>query len=1017
MKLRSNLLSALLLLALTTASISACKKDSVQKRPVHDEVSGEEQTLEASQPLLRLVKATESGILFENTIQQSLQNNLVTNANIYNGGGVAVADFNNDGLPDLYFVASNGPNALYLNKGKLKFENASEKAGVKAAAGFKTAAVAVDIDSDGWMDIYLCRAGTNVAPEDRRNLLFVNQQDGTFKEMGAQYGLDNPSLSVGANFFDFDRDGDLDLYLLNTPTKQSYINQLNANQNPKTGKFVPDIKPYDELDSDRMYRNDGHGKFTDISKKAGIWNLGYSQSVSVSDFNNDGYPDVYVANDYVQPDLLYINNRNGTFTNHMADYFEHSAQHTMGTDLADFDNDGMVDLLSLDMAPVKHYRRKTTTNTNAQSRYNTILQYGYFEPVVRNTLQRNNGNGTFSDIACMAGVYRTDWSWGCLLFDIDNDGWKDIGISNGFRREVTDADFTTYTYPQISERSTTQPFQSVEELLQYIPVYKVRNFLYRNKGDWTFEDMSGKWATMPASWSNGSAYADLDADGDLDWIINNLEAPPFLYENLSAGQPSGHYLQLSLQGGANNPNATGATVHIRAGGQQQYQELYPTRGIFSSVEPLVHFGLGEATQVDQVVVRWPNGQATTMTNVKADQRLQLKQSDAGPAQPSPAPVASLFQKNNNSGINFAHTENLYDDLDQQFLQPWRLSELGPAMAVGDVNADGLDDVYLGNAFNAAPGLYQQLPDGSFVSMASPDILADQRYEDNGAVFFDADADGDQDLFVVSGGVEGNGAPAWQSRLYLNNGQGLFNRAPQGSLPEFKDCAMRVLAADIDGDGDTDLLIGGRVVPGKYPTSPRSVVLRNDKGRFTDATAEAGGDFENCGMVTDMKWTDLDKDGQAELLVGGEWMPLSVFKFKGGKFKNVTADFGFEKSNGFWNCLAVADLDGDGDQDIVSGNFGLNSPIYASEQAPFRCFAKDFDGNGSIDPILAYYEDGFLYPFRHRDILIKQIPGLKKKYVHYKEFGLAIVDDLFEPGQMEQSQQLFVYTLETSLVGK
>jgi hypothetical protein len=987
-----------------------CKETSkTSKRPT-EPPSGAQEALMAKNPIMRFVPASESGLTFTNQIHETIGNNLITNPNIYNGGGIAVIDINNDNQQDLYFVASNGENKLYLNEGKLKFKDITESAGVTAPEGFKTAVSIVDINQDGFQDIYLCRGGHNIPGKYRTNLLFVNNGNMTFTESAAAYGLADSSLAVGASFFDYDLDGDLDLYLLNTPSSQSYINKLDYFVDPKTKKPVANVLIRNPIDSDRFYKNNGNS-FEDITTKAGVYNMGYSQSVSVSDFNGDGYPDVYVANDYVQPDLLYINQKNGTFKEDLANWFGHTSQHTMGSDLADFDNDGMVDLVALDMLPDKHYRRKTTTNTNDQVRYNTIVQSGYFEPVVRNVLQRNNGNGSFSEIGCLAGVYKTDWSWGCLFFDIDNDGLKDLAISNGFRREVTDADFVHHTYGKLTEMGQRKPFERIEEIVDSIPFYKVRNVVYRNAGDWTFEDKSGDWFDALPSWSNGSVYADLDADGDMDWVVNNLEEPPFLYENLQAGKPGANYLQLQLHGTKGNPFGVGAKVEIRAGGVTQFQEMYLTRGIFSSQEPLIHFGLGSASTVDLCQVRWPDGKVSELHDVKANQRLQVSQSEANGIWTSPS-ASSLFQPYNNSGIDFVHSDTEFDDFNVRFLQPWRLTDLGPALSAADVNKDGLDDFFVGSGFNYPAALYIQQGDGTFHKSSEISIETDQRYEDHGSVFFDFDKDGDEDLLVVSGGAEATTDVAWQARLYQNDGRGTFTPVSNGVLPEIRTLGMRAAVHDMDGDGDMDVVIGGRMDPAKYPLSPKSIVLKNENGRFVDATAEWGGDFTACGMIADLTWADLNGDGTSELVAAGEWTRIQVFALKGGKLTDVTADFGLEKSSGLWNKIAVNDLDGDGDLDIVSGNFGLNSSMVTSEEEPFSCFASDIDGNGSIDPILAYYEEGILYPFRHRDILIKQVPKLKKKYVYYKTFGLAILEDLYEPGQLDTTLRLTAEILNT-----
>ena len=1003
--------SSTALIVLFSLGLSACTDEQKDYKRPDKEFEPTEKTLVAESPSMRLVPASESGIQFKNQIYESLANNLITNPNIYNGGGVAVIDVNNDNLPDLYFVGSNGPNALYLNKGDLKFEDITRKAGVGAPEGFKTGVYVVDINKDGFMDIYLCRGGSNIDVEERRNRLFVNNGDLTFKEESGKYGLDDPSLSVGAAFLDYDKDGDLDLYLINTPTSQDYINKLDAVLDPVTQKYVPNIYPRDPMDSDRLYRNDG-SKFTDVTKRAGVYNMGYSQSVTVTDFNLDGYPDLYIANDYLQPDLLYINQKNGTFKDELASWIQHSSQHTMGADLADFDNDGLVDLVTLDMMPDKHYRRKSTTNTNSQVRYNTIVQNGYFEPVVRNVLQRNNGNGTFSEIACLAGIFKTDWSWGSLFFDIDNDGFKDLAIANGFRREVTDADFIHFTYPKMNEISKSRPFKSVEDLVQFIPTYKVRNYVYRNAGDWTFEDKSGDWLTMPPSWSNGSVYVDLDRDGDLEWVVNNLEETPFVYENLHSGKSGSNYLQLQLNGTSANPHAFGTRVKIVVGGKQQFQEMYTTRGIYSSQEPLLHFGLGDATNVDSCIVIWPNGKTTVLTNVKANQRISLNSSEASTIKiPSGGNVA-VFESKPGNGLDFRHREAHYDDFNDYFLLPWRLTDLGPVLSKADVNNDGLEDVFVGNAEGSPAGMFLQTEDGGFVAADNTAFDESKGYEDHGSVFFDYDSDGDQDLLVISGGFNALGSDAWVPRLFENDGQGNFSKDPKSAFPAVEVLGMRAAVHDFDGDQDLDVFIGGRAQAGKYPLSPRNMIMRNDGGRFVDVTDEVGGDFIKCGMIADLFWADLDGDKKEELVAAGEWTPIRIFSLNKGKLKEQTGKFGLNKSGGFWNRIVPADLDGDGDIDIVAGNFGLNSRMVASEEEPFHCFAGDIDGNGSIDPILAYYEDGYLFPYRHRDILIRQVPEFKKKFVYYKDFGKAILPDLFKEGQLDTTPVLDVHTLQT-----
>ncbi|MBK7936425.1 MAG: VCBS repeat-containing protein [Lewinellaceae bacterium] len=977
----------------------------------------EEETLTASDPVMRLLTPEESGINFSNQIVETYENNITTNINMYNGGGLAIADINNDGLPDIYFICSNGKNRLYLNQGKMKFRISQTLPGVASEEGFETAATAVDINNDGFLDFYVCRGGVE-NNEIRRNKLYVNNGNLTFTERSHEFGLGDQSASTGANFFDYDNDGDLDCYILNYPTEQVYSNKLEANLGPD-GKYHPLLEPKGPNDSDRLYRNDG-GKFTDVSQKAGIWNLAYGLSVSVSDFNFDGYTDIYVGNDFVQPDLLYINNRNGTFTNQMDKYFRHCSQHTMGTDLTDFDNDGLIDVFGVDMLAANNYRRKSFLATNSLSKHTAIVQHGYFEPVVRNVLQRNNGNGTFSDIGCIAGVYQTDWSWSGLLFDMDNNGLRDMYVTNGYRREVTSRDFADFTFPEIKKSHAGKRLRDIypnfDDFLKVVPTFKARDFCFKNRGNWQFADVGGQWMTMPAAWSCGAAWADFDADGDLDLVVNNLEQPAFLYENQTKGKPDGNYLQLKFSGSASNPFAVGASASVYYNGQHQYQELFPTRGIFSSVEHLLHFGTGTATQVEKVVVRWPDGKTQTLNNVPANQRITLKHPDAAGyvAHLEPAKPASqhFTDKSAVAGVKFEHVENEFNDFEKWPLNPWKVSELGPLLTRGDVNGDGLDDFYIGNAFDQPGALFVQTPTGSFRPVSTATWMADKLYEDHGAVFFDADGDGDQDLFVISGGAEATAAAAWQNRLYINtDGKGNFVKAP-GAVPQSQDVALRVVAHDYDGDGDQDLFLGGRITPDKWPLTPRSIVLRNDRDHFTDVTAQVAPEFERCGMVTDLFWANVDADSQPELIVVGEWMPVSIFKWKDNKLQNVTTTSGLDKTNGLWFRLAVGDLDGDGDADLVTGNLGLNTRFTASPEAPLRCFAKDFDNNGTLDPIVAYHENGKLYPLMQKEVLNKQMPILKKKFLYAKEYGNATMDQVWPQKDLDAALNLYCYVLET-----
>ncbi|MFN0213953.1 MAG: VCBS repeat-containing protein [Saprospiraceae bacterium] len=985
--------------------------------------SGSEPTLTAKNPRLQLLSATETGVDFQNQILEDSAHNVVVNINQYNGGGLAVADINNDQLPDIYFVSTSGKNRLYLNQGNFKFKDITDSAGLGSEDGFETSATAVDVNADGWLDLYVCRAGTDISGREAK--LFVNNKDLSFTERAKEYGLNDKSPASGANFFDYDNDGDLDCYVINHPTDLKHANKLVLKFGPDGKSYVPDLDPKVEFDSDNFYRNEspsptqpnGAGvRFVNYSKQAGIQNFGFGLSVSVSDLNGDGWQDVYVGNDFTHPDNLFINNQKGGFLDQMSQYFRHNSMSAMGADLNDFDNDGRVDLLTVDMFPATNYRQKLLKNTNPLSRYITILQYGYFLPVARNVLQRNNGNGTFSDIACLAGVYKTDWSWSCLLADLDNDGFKDLHIANGYRREVTDRDYSEFIMPEINKALNSKN-KDVTPFLDRVAEYKVRNFVYQNKGNWQFEDKSGDWMTMPGSWSGGGAWADFDADGDLDLVVNNLEEPAFLYKNLTREKNEGNYLQAKLQGSPANPFAVGASVLIEYQDVKQYQELNPNHGIFSSVEHLIHFGLGQNGQVDKLTVRWPDGKIQVFENVSANQRLQLKWTDASGyvahlMPPGLSEKTLLTEKNAASaGEFFEHKEGVFNDFEAWVLNPWTVTDLGPLTTQGDVNGDGLEDFFIGNADGHAAGVYLQNANGAFRSSSANTFEKDKQFEDHGGMFFDADGDRDLDLFVLSGGADFGSTALWQSRLYINDGKGNFSKS-EDALPELNDMGLRTTAHDYDRDGDLDIFIGGRLVPKKWPLAPRSVILQNNGGKFKDVTSQVAGAFERCGMVTDLEWSDLNADGQKELVVVGEWMPIKVFQIKNEKLEDLSAQFGFDKSDGLWNRLVLADLDKDGDLDLVTGNLGLNTRFTASVDAPFRCYAKDFDNNGTLDPIVAHVEAGKIYPLLQKDVLVKQMPVLKKKFLFSRDYAKATVSDLWPQKDLDAALNLFSYSMET-----
>lgn len=953
--------------------------------------------------LFERVEPAASGLDFQNTLTETHQENILNNSYLYNGGGVGVGDFNRDGKPDLYFVSTQGECKLFQNEGNFKFRDIAKEAGVTAPEGAKTGVTVADVDADGWPDIYVCRTGMQPG-ENRRNLLFINNHNGTFSEKGREFGLADLSASNHANFFDMDNDGDLDCYLVNYPTDFKTVN--NARVKEENGQLTRLTGPVTPYDSDRLYRNNGDNTFTDVTKEAGIENRAYGLSATVSDFNNDGLLDIFVANDYIEPDFVYLNDpaRPGHFTDRASEFFRHTSNHTMGADIADINADGLPDIVGLDMLAKPYDRQKELMTTMILDRYNTLSKIGYGHQQMRNVLQLNNGNGTYSEIGCLAGIYQTDWSWTPLLQDFDNDGYTDLFVSNGYRRDVSNLDYLLFTADSIQRSGglTQKRFPDIEDYLEMIPSTPLQNFCFRNRGNLTFEDVSTAWGLVEQTYSSGAVTADLDNDGDLDLIVSNLDSPALLYRNRSA-EKGASWLQVSLEGNGKNTQAFGARVRVQIGEKVLYQELTPVRGFLSSVEPLLHFGLGQARQIDRLEVEFPGNQVITLQNLAPNQRYTLKQADAKPGKLSPLPKAAAAFREVPAPA-FTHTDDDIQDFNRERLLPWRLSTPGPCLAVGDVNGDGLDDFFAGNGPGQPGGLFIQ-KGGGFQAGSTAAWAADQASEDTGALFFDADDDGDPDLFVASGG---NSFPAndarYQPRLYLNDGRGNFTKADK-ALPKLTVSASVASAHDFDKDGDLDLFIGGGCTPLAYPTTPNSYILRNEKGIFTEITGQAAPEFRQIGMVRALTWADLDGDNQAELIVTGEWMPIHIFKNSSGSLQDVTARYGLDQSQGFWRCVAVADLDGDGDKDLVAGNLGLNTRYEATPELPLRLYARDFDGNGSIDPLMSQMYAGREVPTALRDVMLKQLPGLKKKFVHYKEYSRATITDLFPEKDLQSAQVL------------
>ncbi len=952
-----------------------------------------------AETLFTQLSPDDTGITFSNRIFESDSLNILTEEYIYNGGGVATGDFNNDGLLDAYFTGNMVPNKLYLNQGKFEFKDITETAGVTGNGKWSSGVATVDINQDGRLDIYVC-ATIKKNAAGRANMLFVNQGNNAegvpvFKDQAAAYGIADTGYSTNAAFFDYDRDGDLDLYVLTNEQNASipvvYRKKVNDGTSPN---------------NDRLYRNNGNGTFTNVSQTTGIVYEGYGLGIAISDINLDGWPDIYVTNDYLSDDLLYINNQDGTFTNRKKDYIKHTSFSAMGNSVADINNDGLVDILAVDMLPENNKRKKLLMKDNNYANYFYNREFGYDFQYVRNTLQLHNGltpdgKPTFSEVGQLSGIYQTDWSWTPLMADFDNDGFRDIIITNGFPKDITDRDFSVYRSGPVSQVANLQA------LSDSIPVVKISNYAYRNNGNLTFADKTKDWGLNIPSFSNGAAYADLDNDGDLDLLVNNINDSAFvfqnqLYQSKEKTAAKNHFLRLNFQGEKPNIEGLDAKVTLFYGpGKKQFYEHSYYRGFLSSVEDKAHFGLGDATRVDSLKVSWPDGKIQVLRNIKADQTLTIKQRDARPSAntPAPAATASIFQETAAAhGILYRHREDDKIDFNIQKTLPHKYTQYGPGIAVGDIDGNKLDDFYVGGAAGRAGTFFLQQTNGKFTSSTTQYTPNPKSEEDLGSLLFDADNDGDLDLYVVSGSYEfREDAPQLQDRLYRNNGRGKFS-LDAAALPEIHTNKSSVKAADYDQDGDLDLFVGGRVISGKYPLAPPSFILRNDKGKFTDVTAQVCPPLKALGMISDALWSDFNNDGQVDLVLAGEWMPITFLQNQKGIFKNVTAASGVQNQTGWWNSLTAGDFDNDGDLDYVAGNLGLNSNYCANPNQPLQVIAKDFDQNGSIDAVLSCYlksEDGQMrpYPMHTRDDLNAQIPRTRSIFTRYGNYAMATIDDV------------------------
>lgn len=944
--------------------------------------------------ILRQLDASKTKLDFNNSVVETMQINSFTYDGLLQGSGVGVLDINNDGLKDIFFASTSGKDRLYLNKGNLEFEDVTKSAGIKQGKYYSTGVSVIDINNDGYEDICVNRFMHNEVVL-RTNVFYINQKDGSFVDKAAEIGLADTGYSITTTFFDFDGDNDLDAYVANQPPNDIFTKQAMK-------------KKRDLTFTDKFYRND-NGRFTDISTAAGISNYCYSLSANPIDYNQDGNIDIYVAADFEEPDLLYHNNGNGTFTNVANTAFRHISNFSMGSDVADINNDGLLDIFTVDMVAEDNYRQKTNMSGMNPEKFWKLANAGYHHQYMFNSLQLNNGNGNFSEIGQLSGISNTDWSWSPLFIDFDQDQYQDLIVTNGVFREVRNKDYEIWRKAYFKEKQAEQIKTGAAnldynplEISKQAPSMKLSNFIYKNNGDLTFKKMSAAWKFDEPSWSSGASYADFDNDGDYDLVINNTNMPCFFYQNMANDQGLNNYIKFDLEGPQGNVDGCGAVVEIKYGDNKQKAQLNPYRGYMSSSEASIHFGLGPNQIIDEVKITWPDKKTAIYNGLAVNKTIVLKHADA----------TGQFSKNNekalfsavNQTVEIKHVENDFDDYKREILLPYKMSTLGPVVAKADINQDGHDDFYLGGSAGNPGQIFMGSISGRFTMNDQKAFINDKTNEDGAAIFFDADGDKDLDLYVASGGNEWeNGSSNYQDRLYINN-NGAFQKS---NLPDLKGSNAAIAANDYDGDGDQDLFVGGRQIPGKYGYAPKSYILENNKGQFSISK-----ELE-LGMITDAVFADINNDKKDELIIAGDWTPIKILSY-GTEWTDITEASLLDKTNGWWNKIELADMDNDGDLDILAGNLGYNIKFKASDEQPFKLYVDDFDKNGSNDVYLGYYAtDGKCYPVRGRQCSSEQMPFVKKKFGSYSDFGSATIVDVLNDKMTDNTVKEQVYTFASS----